>query len=140
MNKGGTSNFKMSPEQIHEASQLFDTVKLHALAQQYGVTHRTLVKSMRREGLLRPKKRVADSIKLPPDKLELAIKMHLDGATMAIISAAVGSTEWTARRNIMASGKYQSKHERQAAQERRSNQHYNDKAAEFLSKPLRVST
>jgi hypothetical protein len=137
MNKGGgTGNFKLSPEQIHEASGKFDTVKFRALAKQYDVTYKTLVRAMRREGLLRPKKHVRDSIKLPPEKLEQALKMHFAGETLEKICETVDSTEWIVRKNLQAVGQYTMRRGRKPGTAKTPKPL--SLAAQYLSKPLRV--
>lgn len=133
------SHFKLSPDQIREASQLFDTVKLHALAKRYNVTIKTLARAMRREGLLRPKKCVRDSMQLPPEKLEQALQMHLAGETLRKVCETTGSKEWVVRKNLQATGKYTIRRGRRPGTEKKREPL--SLASQFLSRPLRtVST
>lgn len=133
---GGKGNFKLTPEQIREASGKFDTVKFHALAKQYNVTYKTLIRSMRREGLLRPKKHVRDSTKLSPEKFEQALKMHLAGETLEKICETIDSTEWIVRKNLQAAGKYTMRPGRKPTTVKAPKPQ--SLAAQYLLKPLRV--
>lgn len=107
MNKGGgKNNFKMTPEQVQEASKLYDSVKLHALAKKYGVSILTLTRAMRREGLLRPKKRVADRIKLSAEHLQIALTMHQEKKTLDQMSETLNVCKKIIARELTATGQY----------------------------------
>lgn len=132
-------NFKLTPEQIQEASQLLDTVKIHAIAKRYGVTVKTLSAAMRRAGILQRKKCVRDSLQLPQDKLEQALQMHLANETLQKICDTISSSEWIVRKNLQATGQYRLKRGRKPSPEKKHKPM--SLAAQFLSRPLRtVST
>lgn len=110
MNKGGgIGNFKLTPEQIQEASQLFDTVKIRALADRYNVTVVTLTRAMRREGLLRPKKYVgerANKIRLSPEQIQIALSMYQEKKTLEQMSEKLNIGRKIIARELAATGQY----------------------------------
>jgi hypothetical protein len=149
MNKGGgMGNFKLTDEQIHEAAQLLDAVKLHALAKRYGVTHKTLTASLRRAGVLRPKKRVADRIHLSAEQLQMALAMHQDKKTLDQISERLDRCKLIIVRELKAAGKYNSGRWPPSGKPKKTKNHAGeyephwnkDLSIDFLKRPIRVAT
>lgn len=148
MNKGGKHNYALSPEQIDEASKMLDAVKLHALARRYGVTPKTLSAALRRAGLLKRKKRVADRIHLSAEQLQIALEMHLEKKTLDQISERLDTCKLVIVREMKAAGKYTSGRWPLSDNSKRIirtgdyEPHWNkDLSIEFLKRPIRsVST
>jgi transposase len=149
MNKGGgKNNFKLTPNQIQEAILLFDTLKLHALAARYNVSHVTMSRTLRRAGLIRPKKRVADKIRLTPSQLQIALDMHQEKKTLDQISERIDMCKIIIVRELKAAGKYNSGRWPPSVKPKTKNHageyepHWNkDLSVHFLRRPLRaVST
>jgi transposase len=144
MNKGGKHNYALTPEQIDEASKMLDTVKLHALAKRYGVSHKTLTASLRRAGVLTRKKAVRDSIRLSPEQLQIALTMHQEKKTLDQISERLDTCKLIIVRELKATGKYNSGRWPASNKPKTKNHageyepHWNkDLSIHFLKRPIR---
>lgn len=148
MNKGGKHNYALTPEQIDEASKMLDTVKLHALAERYGVTRKTLCVSLRRAGLLKRKKYIRDSTRLSPEQFQIALEMHQSKKTLEQISERLDTGKLIIVRELKAAGKYNSGRWPPSDKPKQKNHageyepHWNkDLSIHFLKRPIRsVST